>query len=111
MTALALAAEKGLYEVVEAITSKETDATTADKQGRTLLHKAASSGDTRTLTLLAEAVGRGKGAAKADFGAKDQEGNTPLHLAVLNGHDKVESDDVARVVVLTAVVCRWWIRW
>ena len=54
----------------------------ADSRGRTAAHAAAARGQQAVL----ERLGQVKAPTAVNFGARDREGQTPLHLAVTAGH-------------------------
>lgn len=55
----------------------------AEKSGKTLLHLASESGNDRLIDLLAVSKATGNG---INSNAKDNDGNTPIHLAATNGN-------------------------
>jgi len=65
----------------ESMGSKESGVLFEGRDGSVLLHAAASSGHADIVSLFLK--------HKANANGKDKKGNTPLHLAMQNGHDRV----------------------
>ncbi|XP_067216394.1 ankyrin repeat domain-containing protein 6 isoform X2 [Linepithema humile] len=81
---LLLAAAGGHVEVCEILLLQGVDVSAADNHGNSALHEASWRGYSRTVAVLAKALGT----QRAPLHARNLAGFAPLHLACQNGHNQ-----------------------
>ncbi|XP_018395696.1 PREDICTED: ankyrin repeat domain-containing protein 6 [Cyphomyrmex costatus] len=81
---LLLAAAGGHVEVCEILLLQGVDVSAADEHGNSALHEASWRGYSRTVAVLAKALGT----QRAPLHARNLAGFAPLHLACQNGHNQ-----------------------
>ncbi|XP_072763302.1 uncharacterized protein Dgo isoform X1 [Anoplolepis gracilipes] len=81
---LLLAAAGGHVEVCETLLLRGVDVSAADDHGNSALHEASWRGYSRTVAVLAKALGT----QRAPLHARNLAGFAPLHLACQNGHNQ-----------------------
>ncbi|XP_014481855.1 PREDICTED: ankyrin repeat domain-containing protein 6 [Dinoponera quadriceps] len=81
---LLLAAAGGHVEVCETLLLRGVDVSIADDHGNSALHEASWRGYSRTVAVLAKALGT----QRAPLHARNLAGFAPLHLACQNGHNQ-----------------------
>ncbi|XP_065193226.1 transient receptor potential cation channel subfamily A member 1-like [Sycon ciliatum] len=81
-TALHLAARKGFFKICQLLGEHHCDMTARDEHERIPLHWSASEGKYRTTKFLVEST-------PTNVNDIDDQGRTPLHLAAINGHQRL----------------------